>query len=567
MKFDKYLKLIAPIAAILSLASAGLILYFINKYGVNVPYNDQWEYVGFFDHLSQGMLTIEELFRQHNEYRQFFPNVIYVALGSFTHWNVRYEMLVIFLLACLVAFNIYRLAGYTQVGKPWQKWLMFFLANLFIFSPMQWENWLFGVQIEYFLPIACVSTGLVLAFTRMPGLLKMILCMALALISTFSSINGFIIWILLFPVLAFSGTKNEYFKKGTIIAIWIAATLEALAIYFSGYQKPGAHPSLSIVLHHPLDALFYFFGTLGNTLRVIHYLWAILVVGGMLFFVFLAQILYVVWHIKDKLLLRNALPWVMLGWYAMGTAAMLTVGRLGFGTYQSLASRYTSFTLYGAVAVIFLAGLILQHYFRVRGISVKQKIVIAALVVLLVGAKVNNYQVGVNELKSFHAAIIHAKAGLLCINYVPHEECANKVYPANFAEIHRTANILNRLGYLNPPLIRSDVMQDLEDMQQSATSYGSLDTVFYLHDNVYKAWGTAMMPNTKGAADAVLLSYETPDGKSKLFTLQNTDSIRWTKTFTLDRVPQNPMVIRAWAFDANSAKAYKLKGMQRVVLP
>ena len=35
MKFDKYLKLIAPIAAILSLASAGLILYFINKYGVN----------------------------------------------------------------------------------------------------------------------------------------------------------------------------------------------------------------------------------------------------------------------------------------------------------------------------------------------------------------------------------------------------------------------------------------------------------------------------------------------------------------------------------------------------
>ena len=236
MKLDKLLKLIPAIAASLSLVSAALILYFINKYGVNVPYNDQWEYVGFFDHLSQGMLTFEELFRQHNEYRQFFPNVIYVALGSFTHWNVRYEMLVIFLLACLVAFNIYCLAGFTHVGKPWQKWLMFFLANLFIFSPMQWENWLFGVQIEYFLPIACVSTGLVLAFTRMNGLLKMILCMVLALISTFSSINGFLIWILLFPVLVFSGTKNEYFKKGTVIAIWIVATLEALAIYFSGFQ-------------------------------------------------------------------------------------------------------------------------------------------------------------------------------------------------------------------------------------------------------------------------------------------------------------------------------------------
>ena len=31
--------------------SAGLILYFILRYGIDVPYMDQWEYLGVFDHL------------------------------------------------------------------------------------------------------------------------------------------------------------------------------------------------------------------------------------------------------------------------------------------------------------------------------------------------------------------------------------------------------------------------------------------------------------------------------------------------------------------------------------
>jgi hypothetical protein len=118
MKLEKFLKFVPVIALSLSLFSAGMILYFILKYGVDVPYMDQWEYVGFFDHLAKGTLTFSELFKLQGEYRQFFPNLIFVSLGWLTNWNVKYEMIVIFILACLVSFNIYRLVSFTVIEKP-----------------------------------------------------------------------------------------------------------------------------------------------------------------------------------------------------------------------------------------------------------------------------------------------------------------------------------------------------------------------------------------------------------------------------------------------------------------
>jgi len=560
MNFNKFLKYVPAIAISLILLSAGFILYYILRYGVDVPYMDQWEYIGFFDHLKKGMLTFEELFRQHNEYRQFFPNLIYVSLGWFTDWNVRYEMIVIFILACLVSFNIYRLANFTAIGESWQKWLMLLLANLFIFSPMQYENWLFGVQIEYFLPIACVSSCMVIAFTRINAYWKMIFCMTLATISTFSSINGLLCWFVLFPVFYFSGTKNEFFRKWPSISAWTIGTILAIALYFNGYHKPEAHPSLILALVHPLDALKYFLATLGNTLRIIHTVQVIIVVGGLMILLYFTIVFYIVRHIKDKELIRLSIVWIMLGLYSILTAAMLMIGRLGFGIFQSLASRYTTFTLFLAVALIFLSAIIIHHYQQKRPISVLQKSCIALVIAFLIFTKVNTYPVAARELKGFHATIQHAKAGLMFINFIPHSECVNKIYPSNFDELKRKVNILNKLGYLRPPLETTNVLQDIEAKESGKIDYGSFDRLTKINDSVYTASGHATIPNTNNPADAVLLSFDNDKGKSYLFTLVNADSVHWEKVFTTVSMHINPIIIKAWAFDANTGKAYSLRG-------
>src|SRR5205085_7304175 len=86
-----------------------LLLLLILKYGVDLIDWDQWPVAALFEKAARGSLSLADLFAQQAEYRSFFPNLIFLGLGWLTHWNIKYEMFVSFLLACLTAFNVYRL--------------------------------------------------------------------------------------------------------------------------------------------------------------------------------------------------------------------------------------------------------------------------------------------------------------------------------------------------------------------------------------------------------------------------------------------------------------------------
>ncbi|MEI8203679.1 MAG: hypothetical protein WCH34_11735 [Bacteroidota bacterium] len=564
MNFQKYIKTVPAIAICLVVLLAGFILYFILKYGVDVPYMDQWEYVGFFDHLSKGTLSFGELFKQQNEYRQFFPNVIYVALGWITHWNVRYEMIVIFLLACLVSFNIFKLASHTLNVQPWQKWTLFFIANLFIFSPGQYENWLFGVQIEYFLPIACITSAMVIIYSEMNPRVKLNLSMLLAIISTYSSINGFVIWLVLIPLFYFSGKNTAYFRKESVISTWLLGTVITLIIYFIDYHKPIHHPSLTIVFTDPILALQYFLASMGNPLRIVHSLNMIILFGGILLTGFIGLVIYIFWHYKDKKLMSQSMVWLMLAVYSLLTAGMILFGRLGYGLEQSLSSRYTSFTLFLVVAVIYLVPIILINLaekIRFNGIS---KAAFAIIVTLFIVSRGIAYSYSVKELKTYHSNIQHAKAGLLYISYIPPQECVNKIYPANFIQLQIKAKILDSLGYLRPGLIKTNVLQDFESTENKSLDYGSFDKLQSINDSIYVASGYSCNPKTHDPSDAIILSYEDGKGKSLLLAFDNKDTLYWTKKFSIQQVSIKPIVINAWALDANTGKATKLKGSHSI---
>src|SRR5688500_14091277 len=80
---------------------AAFIGILILKYSVDMPQWDEWVVAVFLSKLNQGTLTFSDLFTQQNEYRQFFPNLIFVVLGRVTWMDVRYQMGISFLLASL----------------------------------------------------------------------------------------------------------------------------------------------------------------------------------------------------------------------------------------------------------------------------------------------------------------------------------------------------------------------------------------------------------------------------------------------------------------------------------
>ena len=108
-------------------------------------------------------------------------------------------------------------------------------------------------------------------------------------------------------------------------------------------------------------------------------------------------------------------------------------------------------------------------------------------------------------------------------------------------------------------------MEDIEGSGSSDSDCGSFSGLLKLNDSTYKASGVAYMPHTNDPADAVVLSYENKEGKSLLFTMENADSTNWTKKFSVSKIPYDTIVLNAWAFSANTGKAYKLLGSQLVI--
>src|SRR5204863_3243187 len=130
---------------------------------------------------------------QHNEHRIFFPRLIFFALGRLTHWDIRAELWMIFLLTLACLFNIWQIAQRsvasqeTRLGTPHPNrfamreaggsspntfWILF-AASVLLFNPQNVANFLWGFQVGFLLPLACVTacvwTATYLRSIQFPG--------------------------------------------------------------------------------------------------------------------------------------------------------------------------------------------------------------------------------------------------------------------------------------------------------------------------------------------------------------------------------------------------------------
>src|ERR1041384_6398064 len=111
--------------------------YLMFKYAVDVPFGDQWDGIApLFAKMRSGTLGFSDFFAFHNEHRIFFPRLLIFSLAKLTNWNVRAEVALIWVLACLCALNVWRLARATGFGSAPSRWSLLLFANALLFTPM-----------------------------------------------------------------------------------------------------------------------------------------------------------------------------------------------------------------------------------------------------------------------------------------------------------------------------------------------------------------------------------------------------------------------------------------------
>ena len=91
-----------PILTFVSFAAPVLAYFwFVDHFGLNTIWIDQWNDLGVISRADSGHLTFSTLWAQHTDNRILFPNLVVLILAYTTHFNiVNEEFLSATILSC-----------------------------------------------------------------------------------------------------------------------------------------------------------------------------------------------------------------------------------------------------------------------------------------------------------------------------------------------------------------------------------------------------------------------------------------------------------------------------------
>jgi hypothetical protein len=557
--------------------------WLIYHYGVDTPFGDEWDSTWLLlEKMQAGTLGFGDFFAFQNEHRIFFPRLLTLALAKLSHWNVRAELLMIWILACVCSLNLWRVAQITGWRNSRARHWLLLGTNILLLSPLQWENLLWGFQIVFFLPLATMTACLWVA----PSLRRpydFLATMALCLISTFSFASGFASWLLTAPLLLLWNRKTRARGEKSWWLIWASAGIVSVCFYFHGFAKPAAHPSPMLAVEHPLLAAQFLLAYLGSPFcvgTVFKQATIAQIAGAALVIALLVSVVYLWRCRRDRTLVAHSLPWLSLTSIALVNGVLIMLGRLGFGIFAATSSRYVSFAIMLPIGLLFLGSLVFRHWREQSDIG-EEKVNPGRLVVLMTAVLVTVLSLlfvcGTIESLEFCQRFQHnclsGKAGLLLINVIDEPGVlARHVHWAG-PSLKGWANALDHMGYLRPTLVRSNRIREIA-FRADAESMGEFNELGKSLGGNFAARGWAILPKSHRIADGVLLTYDNAQGDPIIFALAEVGGKRpevsrhfndktyldcgWMKAWKAGQIPASSQVIRAWTFDAEKCRAFQI---------
>jgi len=352
--------------------------------GVHVAFWDQWEFVELLKHHTQHTLGWGDFWVQHNEHRLLFPRLIMYGLALVTQWDPYYELFVnvgLAIVSLIVLLKVIREQCVSRLLLISQSVVVAWL----LMSPLQWENWLWGWQIQWFLSVLAVI-GCLWFLTHTLSMKTMLAAMGCALIATYSLANGFTVWGIGVLILILRVRVKRLY------ALILALTgFLATALHYYHYVNPAYHPSKTLFLHHPKAFVHYCLVYIGRPLSydIHHAPW----VGLVLVVVMGVSLLYL-WF-RQRSIFRKLLLWVGLACYGVAGAVLTAISRLGLGIDQSYSSRYTTISSLFVAATTVIATTAVYVYATEHTFSdIRRRLLVYSVVIPVFVMIIVNYGKG-----------------------------------------------------------------------------------------------------------------------------------------------------------------------------
>ncbi len=369
----------AAAAVALSAVVVG-ILWLVHSDAVDSLRADQWDDIRLVQHSSNGSLSFGTLWAQHNENRMFFQNLLTVLLAHTVHYNVVFED---YLSAILLVLAMVVLVRAHRARSPSTPLIAYLPLAVLLLSVVQWGTVLFGFEVGWAMIMLGFAVALSMLDRPVLGKLSLAAAIAAAMVASFTSLQGLLIWPACLALLYQRGRPRRQ------IATWIAAGAVTTVLYFAGWSAGtgGANGGATFVRAHPFFSVEFYFVAVGDVIGMpisgnshatdlLVGLFGVTIVAGALWTIALYGLR------RDR---SSASPLgVSLIWFGLLFAALITVARAKFGLMGAAESRYTTFDLLILAGIwLALAGR-LWSVFSARRTRALAVLVVAAICVQVV---------------------------------------------------------------------------------------------------------------------------------------------------------------------------------------
>lgn len=429
---------------ILSLLPIFYLFLLIKLYRVDVPFGDQWEFVPYIEKFLSGKLTFSKLMSQHNEHRLFFPRIIMLFLAVISKWRISYELLIILILAIgiFIIFYFQLKETISQTGNTGLIWSLPFISIL-LFSINQWENWIWGWQIQILLSVFCVIFGIFILCYRDFNWKKFTLAVLLGFVALYSFANGIVYWILGLLILALSSSFKNRKEKLLAISTWFILMILFFGFYLYDYKPPANHPSMFEFLKHIKLFFIYIFEYFGASISSHEHSFVI----GIFSYILFITLIFII--LRNKIKFRQLLPYLSISFYSIGTSMLSGIGRCVIGREQVMSTRYRTFSNLFWISIIILLFLLLEILIKSEKhkksfYTLKHVIIVIILLTIMYGTLKKNIACTI-EVYNWNKRLVKGRNELLKEN--PNPEILKSLYPPGAFGVKRQLKTLKKLKY------------------------------------------------------------------------------------------------------------------------
>jgi hypothetical protein len=567
----------------LAIVCAGFILRQTLRYGVQVPMEDQWDYVYDYQRYEAGEISLASTLLLGAGEHLNGVKTASILLWRLFGINHRLIMVLGWLQAVAFIILMALVARQALPRSSLVPWVVLSTSSFFVFNTGAFQFWMWGIPHQYTIVPFLFLAAAFCAQIKLPVDATIVIAAVAAALASCILGSGMLLWGLLPVVLVTCTPWRELLRHRIAIAVYGLSCLLMIILY--AYKYTDQRPDLLTTPPATLRELASFFlAYTGNLVlgfpapALISWEHAI----GAILLIFVGLSMVAAFQIcRGKPEWTALVIWSCLAAYELLSGGLVTLARHSLGLrYLVEASRYVLASCFLPAATIAIATTVLRACrYRlpdnVRWYSALLGMVTAFLAICLV---IRAGQIPGN-LESFrwrYTMEHRGKVAVTAANLVNLKEYriiySRMIGMDDSATFRKLSNFIAQKGAL-PPMWNDDFIQKLARSNPEKTG-GSLDQLV-VHDGQLSLSGWAYLKPRKEPADAVIILAIPPSGPAKILNvafpfqarpdvatfIRNPDArdTGWVADIAAP-LPEPGTVLRCFAYDADSGNAYPLMG-------